>query len=246
MRNPFVFPTLALSVLFAAAASDASGQSGDISLAVLPFGVLPGASAAQRSAPALSQEVVTVAGESGLYTIIDRSADRQIEEELRNAESFRNFDSRVQLNTTGRLNAAVLLMGVVEEQTIDINRPTKSGERATYSARLGLRVKLVKTETGEVIKSAFFTLRSGSQASQIAKDRGLDRIIPKSIQDAVSRKIDEKVNTEAAKQGADMLAYSQEEAIRSAASSLRKPLSEFLQNSYGAVVAASRRKGSGS
>ncbi|MGQ0650618.1 MAG: hypothetical protein ACT4P7_24015 [Gemmatimonadaceae bacterium] len=233
-------------LVFAMAASVSQrteAQGSEISLAVLPIGVLPTASRGSRAAPTVAEEVVAIVSQSGLYTVIDRSADRAIEQELRKAEGFRNFDSRVQLETTGRLNAKVLLIGVIEEATSEMRRPPpRSRERPTYEATLGLRVKLVRTETGELIKSAFFTLRNGTPASEVVKDNSVGRLIPKAVQEAVARQIDEKVSTEAARQNVELRAQTPDEAMRAAVRTLQKPLGEFLKTSHGAVVAASTGK----
>lgn len=234
---------LALVLTSAVCGSRAVGaQSTEISLAVLPFGVLPGASGSAHAAPSLGEEVVGVVSSSGLYTVVDRSTDRAIEEELRKAEGFRNFDSRVQLQTTARLNVAVFMVGVIEQQTIDVHRATKAGERPSYTAVLGVRVKLVRTQTGELIKSAFFTLRNGAAASDMVKDTKLGKLIPKALQDAVAKQIDEKVTGAAERQNISVLAHTVDEAVRSAIGTIKKPLGEFLQTSYGAVVAASKAK----
>lgn len=223
-------------------AQPASAQGVEISVAILPFGLLPTAGNSWRSGPTLGQQVVTIVSESGLYTVIDRSTDEAIETELRNAEGFRNFDSRVELGTTARLNASVLLIGAIEQQKIDVKRGTKPGERSSYTAEMGIRVKLVRTQTGELIKSAFFTVRNQSQASSALKEKGLGRFVPKIVQDEVAKKLDQTVADAAGRQKVDLTDRSEEDAIRGAAEMLKEPLSAFLQESFGAVVAASRSK----
>jgi hypothetical protein len=227
--------------LLVALPSRSRGQA-ELSLAVLPFGTLPAAGGAQRAGPTLGQEAVTIAGESGLYTVIDRSSDRAIEDELKRAEGFRNFDSKVELKTTGQLNASILLIGVIEQQAIEITRATKAGERPSYTATLGVRVKLVRTQTGELIKSAFFTLRNGTAVSGAAKEKGLGRFVPKELQDAVAKTIDDKVKATASRSNINIAAHSEADAVRAAVESMKKPLGEFLQSSYGAAVAAGRGK----
>jgi hypothetical protein len=231
-----------VSFAIAAALPTQARAQGELSLAVLPFGTLPAAGGAHRAGPTLGQEAVTIAGASGLYTVIDRSSDRAIEEELKRAEGFRNFDSKVELKTTARLNAAILLVGVIEQQTVEIVRATKSGERPTYTATLGVRVKLVRTQTGELIKSAYFSLRNGTAVSEAVKGKGLARLVPKELQDAVSKTIDDRVKATATRSNINLSAHSEADAIRGAVESMKKPLSEFLESSYGAAVAASRAR----
>lgn len=217
-------------------------QGGEISLAILPFGALPAAGGANRTGPSLGEQAVSVVSASGLYTVVDRSADRAIEAELKKAESFRNFDSRVQLETTGKLNAAVLLIGVIEQQSIEVVRPKKAGEKASYLATLGVRIKLVRTATGEVIKTAAFTLRNGSGAADLIRDTKLGKLVPKALQEALSKEIEKQVAGAADKAKVDVRAQTADEAIRDAVESLKGPLSEFLENSFAAVMKASRAK----
>lgn len=219
-----------------------SAHGQEISLAILPFGTLTSVAQAARSTPLVGQEVVTIASESGLYTIIDRSTDPAIEEELKNAESFRNFDSRVQLNTTSQLNAAVLLIGVIEEQKIERENPQKRGEQPSYSAQLGIRVKLVNTSTGQLIKSTYFTVRNQTAASTVAGNTRLGKMLPKSVREQLEKKLDETVTDAADRQDVDMKARSPEEAVRRASRMLEVPLKEFLENSFGAVMASRRSR----
>ncbi len=219
---------------------DARGQ--DISLAILPFGTLTTVAQAARTTPLIGQEVVTIASESGLYAIIDRSTDTAIEEELKNAESFRNFDSKVQLSTTSQLNAAVLLIGVVEEQKIERQNPEKRGEEPSYTAQLGIRVKLVNTSTGQLIKSAYFEVRNQTAASAVASKNRFTKMLPKSVREELEKKLDETVADAADRQDVDMKARSPEEAVRRASKMLEAPLKEFLENSFGAVMASRRSR----
>jgi hypothetical protein len=214
----------------------------EITLAVLPFGALPAAGGAHRAGPTLGQEAVTIAGASGLYTVVDRSSDAAIEDELKRAEGFRNFDSKVQLKTTGQLNASVLLIGVVEHQAIEVTRATQPGGQPSYSATLGVRVKLVRTQTGEVIKSTYFSLRNATAVSEAAKGKGLTRLVPKELREAVAKKIDDQVRATASRSDVNLSSHTADDAIRAAAQSMAKPLGEFLEGAYGAAVAASRAK----
>lgn len=233
---------LVFAALCALTILPAGARAQDISLAILPFGTLRTAAQAARTTPLIGQEVVTIASESGLYAIIDRSTDPAIEEELKNAESFRNFDSRVQLSTTSQLNAAVLLIGVVEEQTIERQNPTKRGEAASYSAELGIRVKLVNTSTGQLIKSAYFTVRNQTAASSVASKTPFGKMIPKSVREQLEKKLDETVADAADRQDVDVRARTPEEAVRRASKMLEAPLKEFLENSFGAVMASRRSR----
>lgn len=236
MRHGFL-ACLALSLI-----SQPAAAQGEISVAVLPFGFSEAARRWSRGGSTFAQEVVGVLSESGLYTVLDRSTDQAIEEELKKAEGFRNFDSRIDLPTTSRLNAKILLIGVIESQKVEQQRSTNRGERPSYTAEVGLRVKLVRTQTGELIKSAFFTLRNETAASKAVKDNSVTKRLPKFLQDELSKKLDERASAQASKNDVDILDRTQEDAIRRAAQSLKKPLAEFLQNSYGAVVAANRSK----
>jgi curli biogenesis system outer membrane secretion channel CsgG len=215
---------------------------GEISIAVLPFGFAQSASQASRSGPTFAQEVIGVLSESGLYTVIDRSTDRAIEEELKKAEGFRNFDSRIELTTTARLNASVLLIGVIESQRVEAKRATKPGERPSYSAQVAVRLKLVRTQTGELIKSQLFNLRNETAASKAVSENSLTKKLPKFLQDELNKKVDERAAAQASKSDVDLLDRTPEDAIRGAAQAIKKPLAEFIQNSYGAVVAANKAK----
>lgn len=230
---------MGLSLLLAATMARAQGN--EISLAVLPFGALPTASAGRQAGPSLGEEAVGVATASGLYTVVDRSTDRAIEQELQRAESFRNFDSRVQLKTTGALNAAVLLIGVVEHHQMQIERPTARGERPSYNVTLGVRVKLVHTTTGEIIKSALFTLRNRTGATSAVEEK-FGKVIPKALQDAVARELDKQVAGAADRAGMSTRAHTPNEAMQQAIGTLKKPLGEFLESSYAAVMRASKQK----
>ncbi|MGQ0642729.1 MAG: CsgG/HfaB family protein [Gemmatimonadaceae bacterium] len=228
----------ALSIL----SQTAPAQGSEISIAVLPFGFSAAASQWSRGGSTFAQEVVGVLSESGLYTVLDRSTDQAIEAELKKAEGFRNFDSRIELPTTSRLNAKILLIGVIESQKVEQQRAAKAGERPSYNAEVTIRLKLVRTQTGELIKSAFFTLRNETAASKAVQGNSVTKRLPKFLQDELSKKLDEKASAQASKNDVDLLDRSPEDAIRGAAQSLKKPLAEFLENSYGAVVAANRAK----
>jgi Curli production assembly/transport component CsgG len=238
MRRASLILAASLSIF----AAPGGAQGTEISVAVLPFGFAPAAAQFSRGGPTFAQEVVGILSESGLYTVIDRSTDQVIEEELKKAEGFRNFDSRIELPTTARLNASVVLIGVIEDQKVEHHRPTKPGERASYTAQVGLRVKLVSTKTGQLIKSAYFTLRNESAASQAVQGNSVTKKLPKFLQEELSKKLDEKAAATASKNDVDILDRTQEDAIRGAAQSLKKPLAEFIENTYGAVVAANRAK----
>ena len=224
------------------ASQPAASQGSEISIAVLPFGFLPAAAQWSRGGSTFAQEVVGVLSESGLYTVLDRSTDQAIEEELKKAEGFRNFDSRIDLPTTSRLNAAVLLIGVIESSKVEQKRATKAGEKPSYNAEVAIRLKLVRTQTGELIKSTFFTLRNETAASKAVAGNSVTKRLPKFLQDELSKKLDEKAGQQASKNDVDILDRSAEDAIRGAAQSLKKPFAEFLESSYGAVMAANRKK----
>jgi hypothetical protein len=231
-----------VAAAFTTLSQPARAQGSEISVAVLPFGFAPAAAQWSRGGSTFAQEVVGVLSESGLYTVIDRSTDQVIEEELKKAEGFRNFDSRIDLPTTARLNAAVVLIGVIEQSKVEQHRPTKAGEKMSYTAEVGLRVKLVRTKTGELIKSAYFTLRNESAASKAVQGNSLTKRLPKIVQDELSKKLDERAAATASKNDVDILDRTAEDAIRGAAQSLKKPLAEFIESTYGAVVAANRAK----
>jgi ABC-type uncharacterized transport system auxiliary subunit len=240
MRRGHFFLVSTLSLLLALPTATRA-QGNEISVAVLPLGFAPAAAQWSRSGTTLAQEVIGVLSESGLYAVIDRSADAAIEEELKKAEGFRNFDSRIELTTTARLNASVLLIGVIENQKVEQKRP-KPGEQPSYDAEITIRVKFVRTKTGELIKSALFTVRNETAATKAVKDNSVAKRLPKFMQDELQKKLDEKAAAQASKNDIDILDRTAEDAIRGAAQSLKKPLAEFLENTYGAVVAANRAK----
>jgi hypothetical protein len=103
-------------------------------------------------------------------------------------------------------------------------------------------VKLVRTQTGELIKSAYFTLLNETAASKAVKENSVTKRLPKFLQDELNKKLDEKAAAQASKNDVDILDRTAEDAIRGAAQSLKKPLSEFIENTYGSVVAANRAK----
>jgi hypothetical protein len=224
-------------------AGSAAAQGREITLAVLPLGSTPNASRIQRGMSSVAQEIVEIAGSTGLYTVIDRSADGAIEAELKKAESYRNFESRVQVGTSGQLNATILLLGVVEHASLEPNG--KHGADRRFSAEFGIRLKLVRTQTGELIRSILLTVENSAGAGDALEKKGakvLDKL-PAFMKDKVKDKIDKSVESSVQRNtGLEVGDKSEEEAIRTAARKLKEPLGEFLTDAYGAVLAASKKK----
>lgn len=226
---------LALLLLAPLVPVHAPAQGRDVTLAVLPFGSLARTQA--RTATALiSQEVAGLAQEAEVYTVLDRSTDEEIEREMQRAQSFRNFDSKVQLETTTRLNATALLIGVIEDESIE--RRMEPGQKPKYAAKIGIRVKIVHTATGQLIRSERFEVQN---ESAVARGVGGACKLPKMMCDRLKQELDEKV-AKSGVEGVDELGDTEDEARRNALKHLRDPMIEFLQDSYGAVLAASRRK----
>jgi hypothetical protein len=229
------FAAVAFGVVFAATAG-AQGQ--EITIAVLPFGTVvtstPNGTTKSTSTLLLAQQSVNALEVSHLYTVIDRSMDTAIDSELNRAESFRNFDSRVKLTTTERLNASVLLIGLVEREMVEMT-PAKSRDgRPTYAAELNVRVKLVRTSTGELIQSELFSLKAQTAAAAQVDNRKL----PRWLRDKVKTTIDDRVSGTL---GTEMRPSSADEAVRQATSKFNPLLTEFLKQSYGTVVSALRK-----
>jgi hypothetical protein len=221
----------------------AHAQGKEITLAILPLGVAPNAAELQRGMSSVAQEIVEIVGGTGLYTTIDRSADGAIEQELKKAESYRNFDSRVPVGTTGQLNSTVMLLGVVEHATVKPNG--KHGKEQRFSAQFGIRLKIVKTSSGELIRSTLLTVGNNAGAGDAIEKKagGALDILPGFVKDKVKDKIDKSVESGVQRNtGLDVGDATAEDAIRTAARKLKEPLDEFLMDSYGAVMAASKKK----
>ncbi len=223
------------------AAQPALTQGAEVTLAVLPFGVLTPGPYSRQTALQLGQDVVQFAQEADLYSILDRSTDPAIEQEMQRAQSYRNFDSRVSLESTSRLNSTVLLLGVIESETV--TRVGKTRSDISYIADLGVRIKLVNTATGELIKTGLFTLRNKTPGSDAAKKTGVMALLPKSIQEAATDAIDKGVRKNV-KSGSeiDPLARTEGDAVQKAIETLKEPLTTFLQDAYGAILTAARKK----
>ena len=216
-------------------------QGTEITLAVLPFGVLTPGPYSRQTAQQLGQDVVQFAQEADLYSILDRSTDPAIEQEMQRAQSYRNFDSRVSLESTSRLNSTVLLLGVIESEAV--TRVGKTRSDISYVADLGVRIKLVNTTTGELIKSQLFTLRNKTPGSDAAKKTGVIALLPKAVQEAATDAIDKGVRKNV-KSGSEMdpLSRTEGDAVQKAIETLKDPLTTFLQDAYGAILTAARKK----
>jgi hypothetical protein len=236
-----IIALVAAAVLSAGVPLQASAQGGEITMAILPFGALTPGPYAQQTLAQLGQDVVEFAQEADLYSILDRSTDRAIEQEMQRGQSYRNFDSRVKLDSSSRLNSTILLLGVVENETV--TRQGKTRTDISYVADLAVRVKLVNTSTGELIKTSLFSLHNATPASDAAKKTGIVALLPKSVQDAATKAIDQQVSR-SVKSGSDIdpLARTPGDAVQMAIKTLRTPLQDFLRDAYGAVLTASRKK----
>lgn len=241
---PRRIPALAALVMCAAlVTAPGLAQGREITLAVLPLGSSQTSTAPQVDLRPIAEKVVEVVGGTGLYTTIDRSTDAAIEGELRKAESYRNFDSRVDINTTHQLDAAVLLLGVVERARMEPNG--KRGDDLRYHSEFDIRFKLVNTQTGELIRSTLLTIDNAAGAGNVIEKKGgalVDKL-PDFMKDKMKSKIDSKVESSVQRStGVAVGDKTPADAIRTASDKLAEPLANFLTDSYGAILAASKKK----